>query len=95
MELFFQISLLGERLECLMVLERFGDNLVEIEKKLTNFKHVCDMLIKGICIRSAKDLFKICYLFNTSSLRLRNFLDCNISLSISLTVAMIILDPVL
>ena len=47
-----QISLLGERLECLMVQQRFGDNLVEIEKKLNNFKHVCDLLLKGQGIRS-------------------------------------------
>ena len=43
---------MGERLECLMVQQRFGDNLVEIEKKLNNFKHVCDLLLKGQGIRS-------------------------------------------
>ena len=43
----FQISLINERLECIMVQQRFGGNLVEIEKKLNNFKHVCDMLIRG------------------------------------------------
>ena len=30
----FQISLINERLECIMVQQRFGGNLVEIEKKL-------------------------------------------------------------
>jgi hypothetical protein len=35
-----------------MVQQRFGDNLVEIEKKLNNFKHVCDMLLLGQGTRS-------------------------------------------
>ena len=43
-----------------MVQYRFGDNLGEIEKKLNNFKHVCDMLLVGQNTRKVMGVILAC-----------------------------------
>ena len=49
------ISNFNERLECFMFQSRFADNLNEIENRLHNIKHVCDMLLNST---SMKQVFR-------------------------------------
>ena len=48
---FPQISLIAERLDCIMVQHQFRDNLERVEKTLNNFKHTCDKFLIGHDIR--------------------------------------------
>ena len=51
-----QISNFNERLECFMFQTRFADSLSEIENRLHNVKHVCDMLMSSM---SMKQVFSV------------------------------------
>ena len=50
------ISNFNERLECFMFQTRFSDCLNEIENRLHNIKHVCDMLISS---QAMKQVFSV------------------------------------
>merc|ERR1712029_35254 len=50
------ISNFNERLECFMFQTRFSDCLDEIENRLHNIKHVCDMLISS---QAMKQVFSV------------------------------------
>ena len=50
-----KISHFNERLECFMFQTRFADSVSEIEHKLNNIKHVCNMLISS---ESMKQVFR-------------------------------------
>ena len=50
-----KISHFNERLECFMFQTRFADALGDIEHKLNNIKHVCDLLVNSA---SMKQVFR-------------------------------------
>ena len=50
-----KISLFNERLECFMFQTKFADALSDIEHKLNNIKHVCNMLMSS---DSMKQVFR-------------------------------------
>ena len=49
------ISNFNERLECFMFQSRFADSINEIENRLHNIKHVCDVLLNST---SMKQIFR-------------------------------------
>ena len=54
------ISNFNERLECFMFQSKFADSLSEIENRLHNIKHVCDMLMSSVTMKQVFSVVLSC-----------------------------------
>ena len=54
------ISNFNERLECFMFHVRFADALSEIENRLNNVRHVCDMLMSSLAMKQVLSVVLSC-----------------------------------